>query len=33
MINAEAAGSRAVKLNNHDVIEINKLKIEYYLAL
>jgi hypothetical protein len=33
MINGEAVGSRAVKLNNHDVIEINKLKIEYYLAL
>lgn len=32
-INGEAIGSRAVKLNNHDVIEINKLKIEYYLAL
>ncbi len=32
-INGEAVGSRAVKLNNHDVIEINKLKIEYYLAL
>ncbi len=31
-INGEAVGSRAVKLNNHDVIEINKLKIEYYLA-
>ena len=33
MINGEAVGSRAVKLNNHDVIEINKLKIEYYLSL
>lgn len=33
MINGEAVGSRAVKLNNHDVIEINKLKIEYYLAV
>jgi len=32
MINGEAVGSRSVKLNNHDVIEINKLKIEYYLA-
>lgn len=32
MINGEAVGSRAVKLNNHDVIEINKLKIEYYLS-
>jgi pSer/pThr/pTyr-binding forkhead associated (FHA) protein len=33
MINGEAVGSRAVKLNNHDVIEINKLKIEYYLTV
>ena len=33
MINGEAIGSRAVRLNNHDVIEINKLKIEYYLAV
>ncbi|PCI79353.1 MAG: hypothetical protein COB20_05035 [SAR86 cluster bacterium] len=33
MVNGEAVGSRAVKLNNHDVIEINKLKIEYYLAV
>lgn len=33
MINGEAIGSRAVKLNNHDVIEINKLKIEYYLGI
>ena len=32
-INGEAIGSRAVKLNNHDVIEINKLKIEYYLSV
>lgn len=32
-INGETIGSRAVKLNNHDVIEINKLKIEYYLAV
>ena len=32
-INGEAVGSRAIKLNNHDVIEINKLKIEYYLAV
>jgi hypothetical protein len=30
--NGEAVGSRAVKLHNHDVIEINKLKIEYYLT-
>lgn len=33
MINGEPVGSRAVKLNNHDVIQINKLKIEYYLAV
>ncbi len=33
MVNGEAVGSRAVKLNNHDVIEIDKLKIEYYLAI
>ena len=33
LINGEAVGSRAVKLNNHDVIEINKLKIEYYLSV
>ncbi len=33
LINGEAVGARAVKLNNHDVIEINKLKIEYYLAV
>lgn len=32
MINGEAVGSRAVKLHNHDVIEINKLNIEYYLS-
>ncbi len=31
-VNGEDIGSRAVKLNNHDVIEINRLKIEYYLA-
>jgi len=24
-------GSKAIKLQNHDVIEINRLKIEYYL--
>lgn len=33
MVNGEAVGSRSVKLNNHDVIQINKLKIEYYLAV
>lgn len=32
-INGEAIGSRAVKLHNHDVIEINKLKIEYYISV
>lgn len=31
-INGQDIGSRAVKLHNHDVIEINRLKIEYYLA-
>lgn len=31
-VNGEAIGSRAIKLENHDVIEINRLKIEYYLA-
>ncbi|MBT6992900.1 MAG: hypothetical protein HN957_13050 [Gammaproteobacteria bacterium] len=31
-VNGEDIGARAVKLNNHDVIEINRLKIEYYLA-
>ena len=31
-INGQAVGSRSVKLNNHDVIEINKLKIEYYIS-
>ncbi|MFT6093453.1 MAG: pSer/pThr/pTyr-binding forkhead associated (FHA) protein [Pseudohongiellaceae bacterium] len=31
-INGHHLGSRAVKLHNHDVIEINRLKIEYYLA-
>jgi hypothetical protein len=31
-INGQHLGSRAVKLHNHDVIEINRLKIEYYLA-
>jgi len=29
-INGEVIGSRAIKLQNHDVIEINRLKIEYY---
>jgi len=31
-INGQHLSSRAVKLDNHDVIEINRLKIEYYLA-
>tara|TARA_B110000858_G_scaffold135140_1_gene153694 strand:+ start:18559 stop:19233 length:675 start_codon:yes stop_codon:yes gene_type:complete len=33
MINGVTVGSRAVKLHNHDVIEINKLKIEYFLSV
>jgi pSer/pThr/pTyr-binding forkhead associated (FHA) protein len=32
LVNGEAIGPRAVKLENHDVIEINRLKIEYYLG-
>lgn len=31
-LNGEEIGSRSRKLHNHDVIEINRLKIEYYLA-
>lgn len=31
-VNGEDIGARALKLHNHDVIEINQLKIEYYLA-
>lgn len=31
-VNGEVIGSRAIKLQNHDVIEINRLKIEYYLS-
>ncbi len=31
-VNGTIIGDRAVKLNNHDVIEINRLKIEYYLS-
>ncbi len=31
-VNGEEIGSRSIKLKNHDVIEINRLKIEYYLA-
>jgi len=32
-VNGEKIGSRSVKLENHDVIEINRLKIEYFLAV
>ncbi|MBL4819865.1 MAG: FHA domain-containing protein [Gammaproteobacteria bacterium] len=32
MVNGAEIGSRSVKLQNHDVIEINKLKIEYYMG-
>lgn len=32
LVNGELIGSRAVKLHNHDIIEINRLKIEYYLT-
>ena len=32
-INSEAVGSRSVSLNNHDIVEINTLKVEYYLAV
>jgi pSer/pThr/pTyr-binding forkhead associated (FHA) protein len=31
-VNGEDIGARAIKLENHDVIEINRLKIEYFLA-
>lgn len=31
-VNGEEIGSRSIKLENHDIIEINRLKIEYYLA-
>jgi len=31
-VNGEEIGPRAIKLENHDVIEINRLKIEYFLA-
>ena len=30
LLNGQEIGSRALKLENHDVIEINRLKIEYY---
>lgn len=32
LVNGKEIGSRALKLENHDVIEINRLKIEYFLA-
>lgn len=31
-VNGQEIGARAIKLENHDVIEINRLKIEYYLS-
>lgn len=31
-VNGEIIGARSIKLQNHDVIEINRLKIEYYLS-
>ena len=31
-VNGEDIGARSVKLENHDIIEINRLKIEYFLA-
>ncbi|MEZ5492435.1 MAG: FHA domain-containing protein [Gammaproteobacteria bacterium] len=31
-VNGVDIGSRSVKLQNHDIIEINQLKIEYYLG-
>ena len=31
-VNGKDIGAGAIKLNNHDIIEINRLKIEYYLA-
>ncbi|MEX0619090.1 MAG: FHA domain-containing protein [Pseudohongiellaceae bacterium] len=31
-VNGDNIGSRSVKLQNHDVIELHKLKIEYYLV-
>jgi hypothetical protein len=31
-VNGAEIGSRSVKLQNHDIIEINLLKIEYYLG-
>jgi hypothetical protein len=31
-VNGEDIGSRSVELDNHDIIEINRLKIEYFHA-
>lgn len=31
-VNGKVIGARSIKLQNHDVIEINRLKIEYYLS-
>ena len=31
-VNGEVIGARSIKLQNHDVIEINRLKIEFYLS-
>ena len=31
-VNGKDIGAGAIKLRNHDIIEINRLKIEYYLA-
>lgn len=31
-VNGAEIGSRSIKLQNHDVIEINQLKIEYYMG-
>jgi len=31
-VNGSEIGSRSVKLQNHDIIEINRLKIEYYMG-
>ncbi len=32
-VNGAEIGSRSIKLQNHDVIEINHLKIEYYMGI
>ena len=31
-VNGEDIGAKNVKLQNHDILEINQLKLEYYLA-